>query len=90
MDGTRGALMTSAPLDKGSTDATAGEQGKTWRVGTLAYTSADTFYTSSFLTAVTSLSGLVLHAKFMALGGPQNYIAPQFGRERNFDSKPSS
>jgi MFS family permease len=49
-----------------------------------------TFYMSSFLTAVTFLCGLVLHAKFMALGGPQYYVAPQFARERNFDSKQSS
>jgi MFS family permease len=36
-----------------------------------------TFYMSFLLTIVAILCGLVLHTKFMALGGPQNYVAPQ-------------
>ncbi len=37
-----------------------------------------TFYMSFFLAVIAILCGLVLHAKFMTLGGPRNYVAPQF------------
>jgi len=36
-----------------------------------------TFYMSFFFTILALLCGLVLHAKFMALGGPKNYVAPE-------------
>ena len=44
-----------------------------------------TFYMSSFFTVLAMLCGPVLHAMFIALGGPENYIAPEseWGKERS-------
>jgi len=39
-----------------------------------------TFFMSSLLTAAAFICGLILHAKFMALGGPDKYVAPQSAR----------
>jgi MFS family permease len=41
-----------------------------------------TFFLSFIITIVSIILGLILHHKFMALGGPQNYVAPEGTRKK--------